>query len=215
MVGPSPICIPERFPLTGRLFLNAKAHLRKRLRTERRAAVAALDPRMSALLMLRPPAALAALIPAGATIALYAAGADETPTLGYAKWFHDAGYRLTLPWFASRDAAMTFRKWASPYADDVLKPGPWSIMQPLDDAPEAVPDVAFVPLVGFSPEGGRLGQGGGHYDRWLAAHPATVAIGLAWDCQMVEHLPLEPHDRPLTAVVTPTRLYGPFPGAHA
>jgi 5-formyltetrahydrofolate cyclo-ligase len=36
------------------------------------------------------------------------------------------------------------------------------------------------------------------------------AIGLAWDCQLADDLPREPHDRPLLAVVTPTRLYGPW-----
>jgi 5-formyltetrahydrofolate cyclo-ligase len=70
--------------------------------------------------------------------------------------------------------------------------------------------VLFVPVVGFTEDGARLGQGGGHYDRWLAAHPGAVAIGLAWDCQRVDALPVEPHDAPLAAVVTPTRLYGPF-----
>ena len=38
----------------------------------------------------------------------------------------------------------------------------------------------------------------------------ALAIGLAWDCQLVDDLPHEAHDRPLAAVVTPTRLYGPF-----
>ena len=56
----------------------------------------------------------------------------------------------------------------------------------------------------------RLGQGGGHYDRWLAHHPDTIRIGMAWDGQLVDELPVEPHDVPLDAVVTPTRLYGPF-----
>ena len=195
--------------------MDAKAHLRKRLRADRRAAVAALDPRMASLLLLRPPAALAGLIAADATIGLYAAGPHEAPTLGYAKWFHEAGHKLALPWFANRDAPMTLREWASPYEDHALEPGPWLVAQPLDDAPEAVPDVVFVPLVGFSPDGGRLGQGGGHYDRWLAAHPRTMAIGLAWDCQLVEQLPQEPHDQRLAAVVTPTRLYGPFAMAGA
>jgi 5-formyltetrahydrofolate cyclo-ligase len=64
-----------------------------------------------------------------------------------------------------------------------------------------------VPLVGFSADGARLGQGGGHYDRWLAAHPEATALGLGWDCQLVEDLPLEAHDQPLTAIITPTRLY--------
>ena len=195
--------------------MDAKAHLRKRLRADRHAAVAALDPRMAALLLMRPPAAVVELIPAGATIGLYAAGPDEAPTLGYAKWFIEAGHRLALPWFATRDAPMMFREWALPYADDSLATGPYRIAQPPADAPEWVPEVVFVPLIGFSGDGGRLGQGGGHYDRWLAAHPRAIAIGLAWDCQLVEQLPQESHDRPLTAVVTPTRLYGPFAMAGA
>jgi 5-formyltetrahydrofolate cyclo-ligase len=33
---------------------------------------------------------------------------------------------------------------------------------------------------------------------------------MAWDVQKVDELPLEPHDFPLKAIVTPTRLYGPF-----
>ena len=190
--------------------MDAKADLRKRLRADRRAAVGALDPRLSALLLLRPPAALAELVPAGATIGLYAAGPDEAPTLGYAKWFHEAGHKLALPWFDTRNTPMAFREWSSPYADEGLEPGPYAIMQPSADRPEMVPDVVFVPLIGFSADGGRLGQGGGHYDRWLAAHPKTIAIGLAWDCQLVEDLPLEAHDRTLDAVITPTRLYGRF-----
>ena len=72
------------------------------------------------------------------------------------------------------------------------------------------PDVLLVPIVGFTDNGERLGQGGGHYDRWLEAHPETIAIGMAWDCQKRDRLPVEGHDRRLHAVVTPTRFYGPF-----
>ena len=83
-------------------------------------------------------------------------------------------------------------------------------MQPLSGTKTVTPDLLFVPLIGFTDTGARLGQGGGHYDRWLVEHPGTVAIGLAWDIQKVDELPVEPHDVALTAVVTPTRLYGPF-----
>jgi 5-formyltetrahydrofolate cyclo-ligase len=65
----------------------------------------------------------------------------------------------------------------------------------------------FVPLLGFTPRGDRLGQGGGHYDRWLEANPSVPAIGLAWDCQKMENLPVEPHDRRLAMIVTPTRVH--------
>ena len=101
---------------------------------------------------------------------------------------------------------MQFRLWADPYAD-LLEPDPYGALQPPADAADVVPDAVFVPLVGFTAQGERLGQGGGHYDRWLAANPTTMAIGLAWDCQKVDTLPTEVHDRYLAAVVTPTRLY--------
>ena len=84
------------------------------------------------------------------------------------------------------------------------------LRQPGVDAPVVVPEVLFMPLVGFTAKGDRLGQGGGYYDRYLAAHPQTVAIGMAWDMQEIPELAAEPHDVPLRAVVTPTRVLGPF-----
>lgn len=188
----------------------AKAALRKALRAARRAHVAALDPRVKALLFMRPPAALAALVPAGGVVGLYAAIGDEAPTTAYARHFHEAGHSIAMPWFAAPDAPMEFRHWASPHLDDLMEPGPWRAPQPLPDAAALVPDVLFVPLVGFTADGMRLGQGGGHYDRWLEMYPQVPAIGMAWDSQLAESLPTEAHDRPLAAVVTPTRLYGPF-----
>ena len=188
----------------------AKTALRKELRAARRAHVAALDPRVRALMLMRPPRPVADLVQPGETMGLYMASAEEAPAGGYARFFHDAGHTIALPHFTARDAPMRFRVWASPHLDDLLTPGPFGVPQPDSEAAEVVPDVLFVPLVGFTADGGRLGQGGGHYDRWLEAHPGTKAIGLAWDCQLAEDLPREPHDRSLLAVVTPTRLYGPW-----
>jgi 5-formyltetrahydrofolate cyclo-ligase len=188
----------------------AKSALRKELRAARRAHVAALDPRIRALTFLRPPSPLLALVPKDAVIGLYCAGPAEAPAGAYARFFHDAGHAVALPWFASRDAAMEFRLWRSPHLEELLEPGPFGILQPVADADAAAPTFLLLPLVGFTAEGARLGQGGGHYDRWLAANPGVVAVGMAWDCQKVDSLPDEAHDRPLTAVVTPTRLYGPF-----
>ena len=105
---------------------------------------------------------------------------------------------------------MAFKRWDNPFDESSLVPDPYGAMQPPADAEDAQVDVAIVPLLGFTLTGQRLGQGGGHYDRLLEAQPDLVAIGLAWDCQLVDALPIEPHDRPLHAVVTPTRFYGPF-----
>jgi 5-formyltetrahydrofolate cyclo-ligase len=190
--------------------MDDKAALRARLRAARREHVAALPDAVRGLLFHRPPRAVADLVPEGATVGLYVETPEEAPASGYARWFFDQGHPLALPWFAARDQAMEFRGWDNPFIADELEPGPWGISQPAGLAPAARPDVVFVPLVGFTAEGARLGMGAGHYDRWLAAHPGVTAIGLAWDCQEVAELPLEPHDRGLAAVVTPTQLFGPF-----
>lgn len=187
--------------------MTEKQQIRTRLRADRRAHVAALPEKIRALIMLRPPAAIAALVPAGATVGLYHPHADEAPTGGYARWFMEQGHPLALPWFETRQAPMVFRRWTDPFDLSDLESGPWGMLQPRGEADLMEPGVAFVPLVGFTADGHRLGQGGGHYDRWLAAHPEVLPIGLAWDMQMLDSLPVEPHDRPLAAVVTPTRIH--------
>lgn len=187
--------------------MDDKKELRQRLRALRRDHVAALPPTMKALLFLRPPAPLAAMIPDDAVVGLYHATAQEAPTRSYAKWFSENGRRIALPWFADRDSPMQFREWRDPYEDSDLVESPWGGLQPQDESPELIPDTAFVPLLGFTGDGWRIGQGGGHYDRWLGANPSVQAIGLAWDCQLLDSLPVEPHDIPMRAVVTPSRLY--------
>lgn len=187
-----------------------KAGLRRKLRELRRKHVASLDDSTRALLFRRPPSPVLDLVPQDAVIALYHPVPTEAPTGGYARFFLEAGHRIALPRFSARGAAMTFAEWRDPYADSDLVVAPYGSLQPDTDAEAVTPDVLFLPLVGFTESGARLGQGGGHYDRWLADHFDATPIGLAWDVQRVDMLPLEPHDRLLAAVVTPTRLYGPF-----
>ncbi len=190
--------------------MQEKTELRQRLRAERREHVAALPDSMRGLVFHRPPAPLLRIVPEGATVGLYRANPFEAPAASYAAFFLEQGHELALPRFAGREAPMQFARFADPFEEADLEVGPFGLLQPFEDAPELEPAVLFLPLLGFTDAGGRLGQGGGHYDRWLASHPGTVAVGLAWDCQLVEDLPLEAHDVRLTAVVTPTRLYGPF-----
>ena len=187
--------------------MDEKQFLRARLRKARRQHVAALPEATRRLLFLRPPAPIAALVPEGSLTGIYHATPEEAPTRGYAQWLYENGRQVALPWFAGRDAAMRFRLWRDPFGDHGLEPGPYGALQPGEDAEDVSPALVFVPLLGFTAAGDRLGQGGGHYDRWLAANPAATAIGLAWDCQLADALPREPHDRQLRAVVTPTRFY--------
>jgi 5-formyltetrahydrofolate cyclo-ligase len=188
--------------------VDDKHRLREELRAQRKAHVAALPPVTKHLLFLRPPGPVAALVGEGTVVGLYHALPHEAPTRGYAKWVSENGRRIALPWFEHRDAPMRFRAWRDPYEDAGLEIGPHRHLQPTIDSEELFPDVAFVPLLGFTAEGDRIGQGGGHYDRWLAANSAVLPIGLAWDCQLRPSLPSEPHDRPLRGIITPTRFYG-------
>ncbi|MFC0590852.1 5-formyltetrahydrofolate cyclo-ligase [Novosphingobium aquiterrae] len=190
--------------------MTDKQALRSHLRRLRRDHEAAIPASMRSLLFLRPPAPLLDLVPSDAVIGVYHPVGAEASPLSYARWFHEAGHTVALPWFADRATPMQFRTWSNPFIDDELEPAPWGGLQPDQSAEPITPDVLIVPLVGFTDSGLRLGQGGGHYDRYLAEEQDTVAIGLAWDCQLVDHLPTEPHDVPLRGVVTPTRFYGPF-----
>ncbi|MFZ3007447.1 MAG: 5-formyltetrahydrofolate cyclo-ligase, partial [Phenylobacterium sp.] len=65
----------------------------------------------------------------------------------------------------------------------------------------------IAPLLAFDRKGGRLGQGGGHYDRTLeslrSSRPVFV-LGLAYAGQEVEPMDLDPHDQRLDAILTET-----------
>lgn len=189
--------------------IEEKRLLRDRLRKARSDHAATLPREVSALVFNRPPRAVLDMVPEGATIGLYRATDGEARTAGYLRYFFEAGYPIALP-FVSRDTGMTFHLHTDPYEESDLQPGPMGLLQPDPATPVVTPEVLFVPLVGFTATGERLGQGAGYYDRYLAEHPAVVAIGMAWDVQEVPSLPIAAHDMPLSAIVTPTRLLGPF-----
>lgn len=68
-------------------------------------------------------------------------------------------------------------------------------------------DVVLLPGSVFDRQGGRLGYGGGYYDRFLAKDaPQALRIGIAFEQQVVAELPLLPHDVPLHLLVTEERL---------
>ncbi|MFC6622148.1 5-formyltetrahydrofolate cyclo-ligase [Novosphingobium panipatense] len=207
MVDPSPPIDPATGEARAGDAAAAKAALRQHFRQLRSEHVKALPQTLRALILNRPPAPIATMLPEGSTVGLYHPAGAEAPALGWARWLSENGRRIALPFFAARDAAMEFRTWSNPWDDEALEVGPWRTLQPSSPEERVIPDAVIVPLVAFTADCHRLGQGGGHYDRWLAANPDAIAIGLAWDCQLAEELPVEAHDQPLAAVVTPTRIY--------
>lgn len=190
--------------------LTSKHSLRRTFLEARRNYTAGLPDTIRALLFKRPPAPLMELIPPDAVIGLYHATDAEAPAGSYARFFFEAGHQIALPRIGEVEGAMEFGGHSDPFEGTDLEPGPHGLMQPGSEADVMTPDAVFVPLLAFTRTGARLGQGGGFYDRWLASHPDALAIGLAWDMQLAEGLPMESHDVPLDAIITPTRIYGPF-----
>ncbi|MDO5758102.1 MAG: 5-formyltetrahydrofolate cyclo-ligase [Rhodobacterales bacterium] len=71
------------------------------------------------------------------------------------------------------------------------------------------PELVIVPLVAFDAAGGRLGYGGGFFDRTLEllrSRRPTLAVGFAFDEQETDELPIEPTDQPLDMLVTQSRV---------
>ncbi|MDR3687367.1 MAG: 5-formyltetrahydrofolate cyclo-ligase [Coriobacteriia bacterium] len=94
-----------------------------------------------------------------------------------------------------------------------LVPGPFGLAQPSEHAghaPHQCIDAVIVPGVAFDVQGTRLGYGGGYYDRLLPMmRPECVRIGVAFDEQVLEHIPTEDHDECVDIVVTPARIIRP------
>ncbi len=146
-------------------------------------------------------------LPAGETVALYRAMGSELDADALANVLHLSGRRLCLPVVLERDAAMIFRAWAP---GEPLELDAAGCPAPLPLADAVTPDLILTPLLAFDAHGGRLGQGGGYYDRTFAVLPAARRIGFAYAGQQVEPLDLEPHDIRLHGVLTETG-YRAFP----
>lgn len=92
-----------------------------------------------------------------------------------------------------------------------LVPDHFGILQPPREAAILLPTAAIslflVPGLAFDPAGGRLGYGLGCYDRAFAdAAPGALKVGLAFELQLLEGVPADPHDVPMDFVVTEDRV---------
>ncbi|HZJ49823.1 MAG TPA: 5-formyltetrahydrofolate cyclo-ligase [Actinomycetota bacterium] len=138
-------------------------------------------------------------VAAARTVALYSALGPE------------ADASVALPLLLERDIAVMFPR----VVGELLEFAPASSLDEFHAGfrgvlePESVPidaseiDVIVVPGVAFDRAGGRLGQGGGHYDRTLAQLGSKpFRVGFCFSCQIVDKVPREAHDELLDALVT-------------
>lgn len=109
--------------------------------------------------------------------------------------------RVAVPVIIGAGQALRFSRWEPECA---LRDGPFGAQVPAVDN-FFDPEIVIVPLVAFDGKGGRLGYGGGYYDRTLEGLRATraiLAVGFAFSAQEAEELPLEATDQPLDLIIT-------------
>lgn len=193
----------------------AKSALRATLRGRR----AALDPAKRAA----ASAAVCAHLRASdayrraSTLLVYRALPGEVDLTALIEDAHASGRSLALPRVVGAELVLHAWPVVHGWLADVPGGGSFGIREPDPAWPVLQPDriaLACVPGVAFDAHGGRLGRGGGYYDRLLGHASRPFAVGVCFAFQRVEAVPLEPHDRHVDAVVDedgwtdPTR---PFP----
>lgn len=115
---------------------------------------------------------------------------------------HAAGHEVLLPVVTGA----TGLDWAAYTGPDSLVAGPHGLREPAGPrlGPDAIARARLVLLPGLAADrsGTRLGRGAGHYDRTLPlAAPGVPLVIVLNDEELVERLPAEPHDRPVTGAL--------------
>jgi len=142
-----------------------------------------------------------------ATVAIYISLSNEPGTGPLVEQLHELGRRLILPVLLPDNDL----DWAVYQGPQSLVPASRGLLEPVGPrlGPEALAtaDVMLCPGLAVVRRGRRLGRGGGSYDRALARVPVgTFVCTLLYDGELLDHVPAEDHDRPVTAVVTPSGL---------
>ncbi|MNJ62482.1 5-formyltetrahydrofolate cyclo-ligase family protein [compost metagenome] len=141
---------------------------------------------------------------------------SELDLSGLMEWGWRTGRAIIVPRCKADDFSMSLyylRSW------DELAPGAYGIREPDPEAAVPVerglvPEVVFVPGLAFDRRGGRLGYGGGYYDRFAASlrmqdgtAPQMLWIGAAFEKQLIADVPLELHDLKMNGIVTEVAVY--------
>ena len=122
----------------------------------------------------------------------------EFDPLPYLRRVIDAGGAVALP-VVTPKAPLAFRLWTP---DAPMEVGVWDIPYPAKGAP-VTPSALLIPLVGFDAANHRLGNGGGYYDRTLAAlTPRPIAIGVGFEVGRLGSIAPATHDQRMDIIIT-------------
>ena len=139
-------------------------------------------------------------------IALYMPADGEIGTGPLQQIANHQGKQLFLP-VITANKCLSFHIW---HIDEPLLENRYKIPEPSPRAPRCQAhelDIIFLPLVGWDQYGGRLGMGGGFYDRTLAGIEGPVFVGLGHENQQVEKLPRDSWDICLEFIATNAALH--------
>lgn len=138
------------------------------------------------------------------TVMLYLNFRDEVETTLLAEKILEMGKRLVLPRCAPRGILIPAQ--ITNLQTD-LESGTWGIREPkkehLIEVDPVEIDLVFMPGAAFDMQGNRLGYGGGYYDRFLERlRKSTPKIALAFSCQVLPSIPVEPFDKKVDMLIT-------------
>ena len=177
------------------------------LRTQVRGRLAGLSPQYRAAAAAQVVVSLASRPEwaRASNVLLFAPLPDELDLWPLVELALSAGKMVALPAFIPRTSGYAARQIIDVVKDIV--PGKFGVREPADGCVE-VPlnqlDLVLVPGIAFDARGGRLGRGKGFYDRLLVSVRGTKC-GVAFDEQLVDAVPVGPHDIRLNCILTPTR----------
>ena len=190
--------------MTDEVLGREKDALRRKMLARRRAVSA--EERLHADVKIRASAVQLSALQNAHTIMLYASTEGEIDLFPLMKVLLAEGRILVLPHILGK-GIMEARVLP---AVEALVEGPFGILTPDPECsgqimPEEI-DLIVVPGAAFSPSGGRLGLGGGYYDRFLPQAGSAVRLALAYDWQVVSEVPMGMQDMPVDIILTERRI---------
>ncbi len=181
--------------------LKLKAELRDQMRRRRHqltgAERTAAGERIAERLIAWPE------LPATGIVATFLSLPDEIPTDAINRELRKAGYQLVVPVFSREAKGYRFAEWRP---GEELRVGPMKVLEPVEKryVHHTSVDLVVVPGLVYDRSGGRIGFGGGHYDRMLAdcrADALFTAIGYPF--QVVDEVPQFERDIRIDWILTP------------
>ena len=146
-------------------------------------------------------------VPARAVVSGFWPMGDEIDTRPLLEALVARGHPVALPTVVRRGQPLLFRAWRP---GDALAAGTLGTSVPAADQPALRPRIVIAPLLAFDARGFRVGYGAGYYDMTLAQLRAAgdvLAVGVGYDAQEVDTVPIEDWDQPLDWIVTERRAF--------